>query len=339
MSFIAQKYIHQLRGYLLRFCAYRGRAAKAALVVFSVLIVLGGVFYALVLRPPADFPTGRLVTIDDGMTLAEVAASLKSQHVIRSKIAFSMLVTLLAGEGGALSGEYFFSQPLSLFTVAKKVVRGEFGLVPVKITIPEGSTVKDIAALFSQKFDDFDPDEFTRLAKDKEGYLFPDTYFFLPNVKAPQVVAEMEENFFKRIQTIQKQIDEFGKPLRDVVIMASLLEKEARTLKTKRIVAGILWKRIAIGMPLQVDAVFPYINGKNTYTLTHDDLKIDSPYNTYRYKGLPAGPIANPGLDSLRAAVTPIETEYLYYLSDRKGNMYYASTFEEHKRNKRLYLN
>ena len=92
-------------------------------------------------------------------------------------------------------------------------------------------------------------------------------------------------------------------------------------------------------MPLQVDAVFPYINGKNTYTLTLDDLKIDSPYNTYKYKGLPVGPIANPGIEAIKAAVTPEESPYLYYLSDRNGNMYYAENFEEHKKNKRLYLN
>ena len=311
----------------------RVAAGGAMIVAFAVI------FYFAVFRPPADFPSGRLVEVKEGMTLAEVSATLKERNVIRSKLFFGMLVTVFAGESGAISGEYFFARPLSIFAVARKIVRGEYGLVPVRVTVPEGATIADIARIFSERFDDFDAEEFMRLAKNKEGYLFPDTYLFLPNVKAPQVIAEMEQNFIKRVRTIRDEIKAFGRPLRDVIIMASLLEKEARTLQTKRIISGILWKRIEIGMPLQVDAVFPYINGKNTYTLTLDDLKIDSPYNTYKYKGLPVGPIANPGLDSILAAVTPEKTDYLYYLSDRKGNMYYATTFEEHKRNKRLYLN
>jgi UPF0755 protein len=121
--------------------------------------------------------------------------------------------------------------------------------------------------------------------------------------------------------------------------MASLVEEETRTPADRRLVAGILWKRIKLGMPLQVDAVFPYINGKNTYEVTARDLKIDSPYNTYLYPGLPIAPIANPGLDSIKAAIEPAESPYLYYLSDRAGAMHYAKTFEEHKRNRELYLN
>ena len=121
--------------------------------------------------------------------------------------------------------------------------------------------------------------------------------------------------------------------------MASLLEKEARTTESRRIIAGILWKRLEIGMLLQVDAVFGYIINKGSLQLTLEDLSIDSPYNTYRYKGLPIGPIANPGLDSLQAATMPILTDYLFYLSDKEGTMHYSETFEEHKRKKRLYLN
>ena len=121
--------------------------------------------------------------------------------------------------------------------------------------------------------------------------------------------------------------------------MASIIEDEANgTLESKRIVSGILWKRIRMEMPLQVDAAFQYYNGKNSYTLTKEDLAEDHEYNTYTNKGLPPTAITSPGIDSLRAAITPTQTEYLYFMSDKRGNMYYAKTFEQHKLNRELHL-
>jgi len=121
--------------------------------------------------------------------------------------------------------------------------------------------------------------------------------------------------------------------------MASLLEEEAPGHKDRRIIAGILWKRIKKGMPLQVDAAFSRVNGKNTYELTTKDLIDDSPFNTYTNKGLPPAPITNPGLSSIKAALNPIESTYWYYLSDRSGNFYYSATLEEHQRKKERYVN
>lgn len=311
---------------------------KVILLIAIVIIVCLFSYFAL-FKAPYDFPSNKLVKIEEGMPLAKISEHLKNLSVIRSELFFEALVTLLAGDSGAISGEYFFAKPISSFAVAKKIVNGEYGLTPIKITVPEGSTIYDIARLFDDRFQDFDSVEFLEIVADKEGYLFPDTYLFLPNVKAEQVAREMQNNFKKKIGEIKEEIVSFGRPLKDIIIMASILEKEARTTDTRRMISGILWNRIKIDMPLQVDAVFPYINGKNTYTLTLEDLKIDSPYNTYKYKGLPVGPISNPGLDSILAAVNPKKTDNLYYLSDRNGNMYYAEDFDTHKKNKRLYLN
>jgi len=121
--------------------------------------------------------------------------------------------------------------------------------------------------------------------------------------------------------------------------MASLVEKEARTLENKKLVAGVLWNRIKLHMPLQVDAVFGYINDRDTYAPSFADLTVDSLYNTYTHQGLPPGPIDNPGLDSIEAALYPATSTYLYYLTDKNGVMHYAKTFEEHKKNKEKYLN
>ena len=129
-----------------------------------------------------------------------------------------------------------------------------------------------------------------------------------------------------------------GHSFSDIIIMASLIEREARRSEDRRMVAGVLWNRIKKGMPLQVDAVFGYIYGRTTYSPSFDDLKIDSPYNTYKYAGLPAGPICNPGLDAIEAALHPAETKYLYYLTGRDGLMRYATTYALHKANIAKYL-
>ncbi|GMQ95318.1 MAG: endolytic transglycosylase MltG [Patescibacteria group bacterium] len=313
--------------------------AHALMWVLILLLTSFLLSYNLSLKAPKDFPVGEIVVVEEGTTLSSISKGLKSASVIRSRFLFESFVVLFAGDGGAIAGEYFLKKPMSSFGVARRIAGGQYGLAPVSITIPEGSTVRDIAELFAVKFPEFEEEEFLSITRRKEGYLFPDTYLFLPNVHADQVVREMEENFRERIGVIEKEILDFGKPLEDIVTMASLLEKEARTMDSRRLISGILWKRIEIGMPLQVDAVFPYILGKNTYQLTREDLNVDSPYNTYRYKGLPAGPIANPGMDSIRAALAPEESPYLFYLSDRSGNMYYSADFEGHKKNKRLYLN
>jgi UPF0755 protein len=120
--------------------------------------------------------------------------------------------------------------------------------------------------------------------------------------------------------------------------MASLLEREANTAKDRRIVAGILWERLKIGMPLQVDAVFSYILEKDAYAPLFEDLKIESPYNTYLYRGLTPTPIGNPGIDAILAAAEPTKTKYLYYLTGKDGHMYYATTFAGHQSNREKYL-
>jgi len=308
---------------------------KSFMVLSSFIAVLVSLF---LISPPFNFPEGRMVVIDEGLGLSQASNKLKEARVIRSELVFEALVKLRAGEGKVLHGEYFFNESANVFSVSRRVTKGEFGLDPTRITIPEGSTIFDIARLFEKSFPDFDTVEFLQLARDKEGYLFPDTYLFLPNVKPEQVIDEMENNLDVRLLEIADDVLASGIPLADVVVMASILEKEGVDLSDKRIISGILWDRIEIGMLLQVDATFLYINGKNTYELTFDDLEIDSPYNTYKYKGLPIGPISNPGLDSLLAAVTPEKSPYLFYLSDRSGNFYYSIDFEGHKRNKSLYV-
>jgi len=315
---------------------FRETSSKKKASFFIVVLLV--FFYIFFVKPPSDFPVDSIIIIEKGTTLSETSRILEERSIIRSPFLFKSLVILSAGEGGVVSGEYFFKKREGVFSVVRDVTGGEYGLAPKKVILPEGATVSEMAHILADTFPSFDADNFLRLAKDDEGYLFPDTYLFLPNVEEEQVYQELRDTFDERVGGLKREIERSGSTLHEIITMASLLEEEARTQETREIISGILWKRLEIGMALQVDAVFPYIIGKNTFELTLEDLEVDSPYNTYKYRGLPLGPISNPGLVSIGAALNPAESPYLFYLSDKKGVMHYSPDFEGHKINKAKYL-
>ena len=247
-------------------------------------------------------------------------------------------VYLMSGKGFVMAGNYYFEQPGTATHIARRLTRGVFGLDPIKIRLEEGSTREDMATKLATRYKHFDKSKFMEISEGYEGYLFPDTYYFLENIKAEQVFEELRTNFNKRVGVLAQDIADNNLKFNEVMTLASLIEKEAWKSVDRRKISGVLRNRLEIGMPLQVDAVFPYIIGKNTYEVTLDDLRIDSPYNTYLYRGLPTGPICNPSLDSIQAALYPEKSDYLYYLADRYGNTYYAIDFDTHKINKDKYV-
>lgn len=311
------------------------RVMTAVLVVCAVAFVLYTHFYL----PPRNFPKGAIVTVDKGATVEEIGRSLKEQHVVRSPIWFRAVVVMTNSEDKVRAGKYMFDRPLSVFDVAQKIIKGDFNIAPEKITIPEGANVFEIATILDRRLDGFNTSEFIRLARPREGYLFPDTYFFLGGSEPQAVVDIMEHTFWKKISELEKEIDESGKSIGDIVTMASLIEREASSADERKMISGILWKRIDEEMLLQVDAAFAYVNGKNSFTLTKNDLtSTSSPYNTYTNLGLPPGPIANPGLDAIEAALYPEESTYYFYLHGGDGEIRYASTYAQHKANIKAYL-
>lgn len=308
-----------------------------------LLFLLGAIvalflFHAFYLSAPDNFPSRAVVSVKDGESLTEIADSLKKDGVIKSPFWFKNFVILLGGEKKVIAGDYFFEKSLSVWEVTKRVTRGVYSLKTLKVFIPEGSTIFDTASIIKKEIPNFDDIRFLKIARDKEGYLFPDTYFFMPNISPEEVVRIMGENFTGKIGSIQDEIKKSKRKTGDVIIMASILEKEARTSESRKVVAGILWKRLDSGMPLQVDASFGYINGVNVSELTPENLKINSPYNTYKYKGLPPTPICNPGLNAIEAALTPSKTKYYFYLSDSKGDMHYSADYAGHQKNIEIYL-
>jgi len=312
---------------------FQHKKVRLALLIGAVLVTI---VYTSFLSAPAGFPRGHVVTIPEGVSIREAARILDSESAIRSAELFTVLAQLFDKGSGIQSGTYEFSERLSLFGVLDRVLTGNTGASLVRVTIFEGLTVRQMAEVYEAALTDFDTARFITLAREHEGYLFPDTYFFSPYTTPESVVSAMRAVFDEKVATIQEEIDAFGRPLEDIVIMASILDREARLYETKQIVAGILWKREREDMPLQVDAVFGYIFERETFSPTFDQLEIDSPYNTYKNLGLPPGPIANPGLDSIRAAVNPVDTPYFFYLTGADGRMHYARTFDQHVANRRF---
>ncbi len=303
-------------------------------VVFLFLLLEIWVYFH---SAPTDFPTGQVITIIPGESLQEITNQLKEENVIRSPFFFRVHVILEGGERRVVAGDYLLDKKEGTADIAYRLVHGQFHLPVTKITIPEGWNVNQIGNYLKKTIINFDRAKFISLAKPDEGYLFPDTYFVSSGIRPEDIILRMKSTFQEKIKTVPG-ISTTTHDLGSVVILASILEEEAPLTKDRQMIADILLRRISAGLPLQVDSTITYINGKNTYELTVDDLKINSPYNTYLYKGLPPGPISNPGTDAIFASLNPVKNKYLYYLSGGDGKIHYAVTFEQHKKNRELYI-
>ncbi|MCC6199116.1 endolytic transglycosylase MltG [Candidatus Nomurabacteria bacterium] len=317
------------------------QSLQKGFIIRFFVVILGMVALALLAvrtfaLPPNTFPVGGIFTIKEGDSLGAVAYRLSQEHIIASPEAFKLLMLALGKEKRIAVGEYAFEAPLTLPEVALKLSGSDFGIIQNRVTFPEGYTNRQVAERLTATFPTFDTAQFLELAKDRQGYLFPDTYSFSPQVTPQAVVAELTETFVTR--TAALSFADSSRSRQDIIIMASILEREAGTAEEMSIIAGILWKRIDRGMALQVDAPFFFLFGKTSSELTAADLAADSPYNTYRYTGLPPAPIGNPGLAAIEAALHPAESSYLYYLHDASGGVHYGATYEEHLANKKKYL-
>jgi len=300
------------------------------------IIIVGG--YTLLFAPPSNFPSGSIVVISRGASVSDISEQLSDANIIKHSAVLNVILRIYGASSNVKFGSYLLKTPENVFTIANRLATGAHGLPPVRITFPEGVTVRDMAEKVEEALPLISKQDFISLGKSYEGYLFPDTYFFPPDATAESVISAMRANFDIKIAPLMNDIKASGRTVSDIITLASLVEKEARTEENRRIVAGILWNRLKLGMPLQVDAVFGYIFNRDTYSPSFEDLKVDSPYNTYRHTGLPPGPISNPGLVSLNAALNPTKTGYLYYLTGSDDLMHYATTYAGHQSNQRKYL-
>lgn len=335
------------------------------IVVLVILFVFVFTWWAVFLpKSPYSVP-GEEFLVEKGEGIKKISFNLKKQGLIKNRNFFELYVFLTGKAKKLQAGRYLISNSESIAKIARKVSSGE--VIKMKLTIPEGFKIKQIeerliekgliegvklkdlkAALFKDKFKFLEQvPEDTNL----EGYLFPDTYQFLYNDKAQEIAQKMLENFDKKLTlNLRKEIAKQNKSIFEIITMASLIEKEVRTLEEKKKVSGILWKRLKAGIPLQVDATiiyilsdsekYPerYITGKKTTKVSRLETYIDSPYNTYKYLGLPVGPICNPGIESIKAAIYPQDSDSWYYLSTPEGETIFSKTLEKHNIAKARYL-
>ncbi len=303
------------------------------LSLFLVVILCIGYFSLLLLRPLQEDIS---IKISKGNSLTQVSNLLSRENL--APLSTIPKVFFILTKQTPKSGFYLFKKGENFFDIVNRLSKARYGDIYETITIPEGSTNEDIISILKQSPFTINEEKLRNLIEGQEGFLFPDTYFFLPTANEQDIVQELEKTFEKNIQKVERG-KTIEKNRHDIVTMASLLEKEsANDLHQKQIISGILWKRISIGMPLQVDATFLYERGKGSAQLSHKDLETDSPYNTYTNKGLPPTPIGNPGYDALYAATHPLPSDYWYYLHDKNGQVHYAKNHQEHIRNIRQYL-
>lgn len=304
---------------------------------FNIMLTLFFVWW--VFQAPSNFPVGEPIEVEEGMTTSEIIAHLREERVVRFGAALQLFLVFGHRDEFIQANTYLFNERISAPEVARAITRGEHTAPPLKVTIPEGLTGRQMVAVLTQSVPrKVLPPLDVKKFDEHIGFLFPETYYLSWEFTQDDLIELMRTTFNERMAEYQEAIDASPLSLTEIVTLASIVEREAGKDESKRVVAGILLNRIAIDMPLQVDAVFYYLLGRTSAELTRADLAMNSPYNTYTNRGLPPTPIANPGIDSIAAVLDPIESENLYYLTGNDGIFYYAPTHDEHVENKARYL-
>ncbi len=330
--------------------AVRPRSIKKIGILLTVFIVGIGMMIAMLawvylqFQPVAlsDQQTQRVV-VAKGDSLSSVAAQLQQQQLIKNALVFRYYMQLEGLDRQLQAGSYELRASMSLAEIAQQLT---LGTEDIWITLPEGWRREEIAAyLATQDLVEYDEKEFLRLTTDLEGTLYPDTYLVPREITTAQLVVLLTSTFDKKISTAL--VAEFAESTLDpqeVLVLASIVEREARNLEDMRQVAGILLNRLEIGMALQADATLQYIRGydevgQGWWSPPSVSYKTNpSPYNTYLYPGLPPAPIANPGYNAILAVLTPIESNNYYYIHKPSGEAVYAETIEQHNANIDAYL-
>lgn len=313
------------------------------IAVVGLLLIIG--FYATQqLKPPNPSKQEKVTfVIPRGQSVSAIGKRLQDQGLIKNSFAFKYVVWRDKLSNKIQAGSFMLSPSMSVDEVAQQLTTGTND---IWITVLEGWRVEEIADMLgNQNLDSFDKQQFLNLAKDHEGYLFPDSYLIPRSASADMIFTLLNNTFDKKVkQGLSSEIAQSGQNLDQVITLASIVQREAREFDQMKQVAGILQNRLNKGMGLYVDATLQYAKGYDSTLKTWwpealiVDKESSSPFNTYKVAGLPPHPISNPGLEAIRAVLTPQKTNDLYYLHDRQGNIHTAATLEEQNRNTSLYL-
>jgi len=330
-----------------RFQSLKGLALTAGLATLAISVVLLW-FFAQIHQSYQGYPEpSRIVLIEQGWTLRQIAETLNSQGIIRSSSIFQWYVRLASETSSLKAGEYLFEGPQDLSAVLETLRLGQ--VHHYRVTIPEGLTLDEIAERLAEKgfgdeekflqammgidlIRDWDPVADQNL----EGYLFPETYFFPRGVGEKEIVRSMVDSFYGTwTPEYSQRAQKLGLSIREVVTLASLIEKETSLGQERPLVSAVFHNRLRQNLKLACDPTVIYavkLVKEFDGVINQSDLDLDSPYNTYLYPGLPPGPIANPGLESIEAALYPADVDYLYFVSTNDGSHFFSTNYRDHNR-------
>jgi len=322
------------------------------ILLITFLIFAGIYWWNQSNKPVSTNENLQSFVIPKGYSASQIGNKLEDQDLIKSALAFKLYAQVTNKSKKIQAGEYLLAPSFSLFKIVSQLTSG-----PVEewVTIPEGLRREEVVEKYISvlKRNEADAEvfrqDFLAITAGKEGFLFPDTYLFPKTVSASIVANKMLATFDSKISTqMEADINASEYSLEQVVILASVIERETRKDEERPVVTGILFNRLEIGMGLQVDASVQYALATTECrvgitcdwwpVLTREDMSINSSYNTYKYAGLPPAPIASPSLSSIKAVIYPTDSSYLYYLHDGNGKIHYAETLEGHNENIRKYL-
>jgi len=326
------------------------------LIILTLLFLSIIVIYNRKIKISVGSNLDKKFIIESGQGLSNIADDLKEEGLIKSKFFFKVYAKVNGQQASFRSGSFDLNTDMNIKEITEELTKKNYLKPEEKLTFIEGWTLKDYSDLLS-KSNLSGTEDFLKLVerdysrdfsflKDKpknknlEGYLFPDTYRFFTDVSGEEVVLKMLSNFDNKLTPkMREDISSQEKTIFEIITMASVIEKEVRSEKDMKIVSGIFWDRIKNGQALESCATLAYILGVNKPQYSYEDTRIESPYNTYINRGLPAGPIANPGIKAIEAAVYPEYTGYNYFLTaSETGETIFSRTYEEHLINKNKYI-
>ena len=305
-------------------------------MILAVLGIFGIFWWENGLLPENKQDTSpKIFTIQKGEGVREIANNLKAQKLIRDPIVFFLLTKEEGLDKQIQAGDFRLSPSMSAQEIASNLTHGT---LDVWVTIPEGLRAEEIADILKAKLPSYN-DSWRPVLDANEGYLFPDTYLIPRSADLNTVLSLFKTNFDNKYKSVAS-LKTTDLTEAQTVIVASIIEKEAKFPSDQPLVASVIMNRLNMGMALQVDPSVAYALGYQASTktwwkkdLTLEDIKINSPYNTYLNPGLPPGPISNPGLSAIKAALSPASSNYLYYYSDSKGHLHFATTLQGHQAN------
>ncbi len=318
--------------------SYLNRLVRFLLIVsFLGGLSLWGSWYYFITAvhhvPIASYSSPLEFTIPAGSGARAIAEILYERQLIASDTLFYLMTLTYFDPSSLKAGTYRLLEPVSMFDLASQITRGDVVHDLITLTHIEGERATQIATKAAVQLPKFDPVEFLDLASTSEGMLYPDTYYIDDDFTAQDLYTLLINTYKAKTAPLREQIQAHKLTETEILTLASIIEREANTDESMRMVSGILQNRLQIGMALQADASIEYVLDKDLSELTPEDLKRDTPYNTYLYPGLPPTPIGNPGLAAISAVLNPTPSSYFYYITGDDGEFYFAKTFDEHRRN------